>query len=202
MSVIQRGMLGVLILAALFMKAPLWDLPVRISDHLGIAGDSWHRSHLMEMAAKDVGKWWLWGMSRAETVDWFPYNLPQIFGGGADITNQFLSFGLTGGLLATILFIWLLVKCFKSLGEAMETVRSAFPKPAETEFLLWGLGLVLVVHIENWFAITYFDQTYVIWFMQLAAIVNISQKCLQSSWREREKWLMLSVQRFSQVRQG
>ena len=138
------------------------------------------------LAAGDFGKWWFWGMPFAQTAAWFPYNLPPALG-GSDITNQFLIFGLTAGLLAIILFVLLLVKCYKSLGRAMRIVRSAFPKPTETEFLLWGLAVMLTAHIENWFAISYFDQTYVIWFMQLAAIVSISQICLQSYSREQEK---------------
>ncbi len=193
MRAIRRGMLGAFILFALFMKAPVWYLPARLCEHLGVAGDSWHRSHLMEMAAGDFGKWWFWGMPFAQTAGWFPYNLAPALG-GSDITNEFIIFGLTAGLLAIILFILLLVKCYKSLGRAMRIVRSAFSKPTETEFLLWGLGVTLTVHIENWFAIYYFDQTYVLWFMQLAAMVSISQICLQSCYREQEKRPVFTIQ--------
>ena len=88
-------------------------LPARLSEHLGVAGDSWHRSHLMEMAAGDFGKWWFWGMPFAQTAGWFPYNLAPALG-GSDITNEFIIFGLTAGLLAIIVFRLLLVKCYKT----------------------------------------------------------------------------------------
>ena len=39
---------------------------------------------------------------------------------------------------------------------------------------------MLVVHIVNWFGITYWDQSYVIWFMQLAAVTGLSEACLKS----------------------
>jgi hypothetical protein len=39
------------------------------------------------------------------------------------------------------------------------------------------LGVTLTVHIVNWFGTTYFDQTYVEWLLQLAAISGISQTC-------------------------
>ncbi|MGO9373411.1 MAG: hypothetical protein ACLQBD_15065 [Syntrophobacteraceae bacterium] len=182
---VRRGIVGSLILLALSMKAPVWYLPTKFGILTG--GDAWHRSRLMDMAAQNIGKWWLWGMSVSQTADWLPYHLST---GGADITNQFLCFGLAAGLLAIILFILLLVVCFKSLGKAMRITRTSFSKPAETEFMLWGLGVTLAVHIENWFSISYFDQTYVVWFMQLAMIVTISQMCIRSNGRERAKLLM------------
>jgi hypothetical protein len=175
MHLTRRGMLGLVLLFASIMNAPIWYIPAKFSDLTG--GDGWHRSYLMDMAARDFGKWWFSGMSVAETAHWFPYTLRVT--GGADITNQFLSFGLAAGALSMIILILLLINCYKSLGEAMTIIRSSFSKPTETEYLLWGLGVMLAVHIENWFGISYFDQTYVLWFMQLAAIVNISQICSQ-----------------------
>ena len=56
-------------------------------------------------------------------------------------------------------------------------VRSSL-ETKDTEFLLWGLGVMLAVHIVNWFGIIYFDQMYVIWFMQLAAISTLSYLCV------------------------
>jgi hypothetical protein len=35
---------------------------------------------------------------------------------------------------------------------------------------------MLAVHISNWVGITYFDQFYAIWFMQLAAIVSLTEE--------------------------
>jgi len=175
MQLVRRGMLGLFILLAFIMKAPVWFLPAKFSNLTG--GDGWHRSHLMDMAVKDLGKWWFSGVPIAETADWFPYNLRAT--GGADITNQYLSFGLAAGLVAIVIFVFLLIKCYKSLGEALRVTRSRSPKPAETELLLWGLGAVIAVHIENWFGIAYFDQTYVLWFMHLAAVVSISSACLK-----------------------
>jgi hypothetical protein len=177
MRIIRRAGLAGIIVLALVMKAPVWYLPT----HFSFGGDAWHRSYLMEISFQHLKEWWLWGMPLAQTADWFPYNLGSL--NQADITNQFLAFGLAGGFLAIILFVLLPVKCYKSLSIAMRTVRSSFSKPAETELLLWGLGVMLSVHIVNWFAISYFDQTYVLWFMQLAAIVNISQICGRSHLR-------------------
>ena len=114
-----------------------------------------------------------------QTKDWFPYVIEIT--GGADITNNYLAFGLDAGLLAIALFIFLLIRAFRTLGQALAVVRSALPTANETEYFLWGLGCMLSVHISTWFGITYFDQIYVVWFMQLAAISSISQACIEAN---------------------
>ena len=45
--------------------------------------------------------------------------------------------------------------------------------------MLWGLGVVLALHIMNWLGITYFDQTYLLWFMQLAMVSNLTDEYLR-----------------------
>ena len=170
MYVVRRAMVGLIILAALFMKAPVWYLPARVSSVSG--GDGWHRSYLLDVAIRNIEQWWLAGMPIAQTKDWFPYVLT--ISGGADITNQYISFGISGGLMAIALFILLLTRGFRSLGQARDVASSESPAPSGKEFLLWGLGVMLSVHAVNLLGITYFDQFYVIWFMQLAAISSLS----------------------------
>lgn len=41
------------------------------------------------------------------------------------------------------------------------------------EALLFGFGVVVAVHVVNWFAISYFDQSYAVWYFQLACIIGI-----------------------------
>lgn len=156
-------------LLALVMKAPIWYLPAKISVFSG--GDGWHRSYLVDIAVRNLGKWWLAGMPVSKTVDWFEYTLSVT--SSADITNQFIAVGLTAGIMAIALYILLFATAFRNIGMKLETVRAISPNSSEAEFLLWGLGVMLCGHLVNFFGITYFDQTYVIWFMQLAAIANI-----------------------------
>ena len=167
--------LGVAMLA-LVMKAPIWYLPARVSSMSG--GDGWHRSHLMDMAFQDLGQWGLAGLPKIATGNWMPYTLST---GEADMTNQYLSFGIAAGLGSMVLFIALLVVAFKNLGKALATVRSDGGRPNETEFLLWGLGVMLFVHSVNFLGITYFDQTYAIWYLQLAAVAGLSEYCTRSA---------------------
>jgi hypothetical protein len=168
MRIVRRSMAAMIVLLALLMQAPVWYLLARISGVTG--GSGWHRSYLIDVALKHLGQWWLSGMPIMDTADWFPYTVNS----GADITNQYIGFGLTAGLGAIALLCLVLKRSFSSLGKALEGARSGSQVGGGNEFLLWGLGVMLAVHVANWFGITYFDQTYMIWFMQLATISNLS----------------------------
>lgn len=172
--IIRRMIMVMLLLLAFFMKAPLWYLPAKVSALTG--GDGWHRSRLMEVAFEHFDEWWFGGMPILGTKDWFPYN---VMAGVADLTNYYLDFGINAGVAAMVIFIFLLIKAFRMLGQALAVVHSKSPTPGESEFLLWGLGVMLVGHVFNWFGITYFDQTYVIWFMQIATISTLAQACTE-----------------------
>ena len=175
MRTLRWGIVGLLVALALVMKAPIWYIFDRISSITG--GDGWHRSYLIDVAWQHLGQWWFWGMPIKETSGWFAYDLGNM--GQADITNQFVSFGLAAGVGAIVLFILLLKRAYSLLGQAMVAVRASSPATSETELMLWGLGVMLAMHIANWFGITYFDQMYVVWFLQLAAISNLSEQCLR-----------------------
>jgi hypothetical protein len=152
------------------MKAPVWYLFARASKITG--GGGWHRSFLIDTAFHHLSEWWFAGMPMKDTVDWFPYFLALT--GAADLTNAFISFGLTAGLVAIGLLIVVLVCSYRQLGLALARLRAAHQGPSAEEYMLWGLGVMLAAHIVNWFGITYFDQIYVIWFMQLATISAVS----------------------------
>lgn len=171
MFLIRRGAVGLTIILAMLMKAPIWYLPEKVSNLTG--GGGWHRSYLVDQAIRNLDKWWLAGMSIIETRNWFPYKLAVT--GGADITNQYLSFGLTAGLGAVGLFVLLLVQAFKSVGRSLTAASTSLEKTSENEYMLWGIGAALFVHVVNFYGVCYFDQIYVVWCMQIAMISSFSQ---------------------------
>jgi hypothetical protein len=177
MRAVRWGIVAFISLAAILMKAPVWYLVAHVSEITG--GDGWHRAFLMDVSFQNLGKWWLAGMPITDTISWFPYSLAAT--NGADITNQFVGFGITAGVGALALFILLLARAFSALGKALHAVRTASMQPDEDEFLLWGLGAMLAAHIINWLGITYFDQIYVFWFVQLAAISTLSDWYLKKT---------------------
>ena len=174
MRKVRWGIVAIIALFALVMNAPVWFIFAHLSSITG--GGGYHRSYLIEAAFRDLGEWWLWGMPIANTKDWFAYTLGNT--DQADITNLYLSFGLGSGVLAIALFIRLLKQAFSLLGQALAVVRSSPTGTTEAECLLWGLGVMLVVHIVDWFGITYFDQMYLIWAMQLATVVSLASRQL------------------------
>jgi hypothetical protein len=171
MAAVRGGMLVVLLLLLGFMKAPIWYLPFKISALVG--GGGYHRGLLMERAWDNLDKWWLAGMDIRETASWFPYVLDVVQ--GADVTNQFLSFGLRAGLPALALCIALLSVAFRHVGMARASIYKSADRERAAECLLWGLGVMLFVQAVTWLGVSYFDQSYVVWLMQLAALSAATQ---------------------------
>jgi hypothetical protein len=175
MFVVNSAIAAGFVMVAILMKAPIWFLPTKIGDLIG-GGDAWHRSYLMNIAFEHVNQWWLVGMPLVDTKNWFPY---VVVTGGADLINYYLDFGIAAGMPAMALFIFLLVRAFARVGRALRVARSGAPIDQGGEMLLWALGSVLAVHVFNWFSLVYFDQYHVVFFMQLAALSTLSQRCIQ-----------------------
>jgi hypothetical protein len=170
MHLVRRLIVLAIMLAALGMKAPIWYLPARAASLSG--GDGWHRSYLIEMAFKNVEVWWVRGCDIAETREWLPYALGTT--GGADITNQYLKYGVQGGAVTMICFIAMLVLAFMKVGRDLAATRerALVAGGRHDEAFLWGFGVVLVVHAVNWIGISYFDQSYAVWYCQLACVAG------------------------------
>jgi hypothetical protein len=121
---------------------------------------------------RHIREWWLVGMPIKETQDWFAYTLHAT--GGADITNHYIWWGLTGGVGSIALLVLVLVRGFGLIGRVLTRARQAGAPGRRAELVLWGMGIMLAVHAVNWFGISYFDQFYVIWFLHLAAISSVA----------------------------
>lgn len=170
------ALVGFVAVMGLMMEAPIWYLLARVSSVTG--GTGWHRSYLMDVAFQHFDQWCLMGMPLSETSQWFPYVIEAT--GGADITNQFIAFGLQGGIGAIALFIIWLTRSFSLVGRAQAFVRSDIDLDG-AERLLWGFGVALAAHISNWLGITYFDQFIMLWLLQIAAMVSVSEYYLRSN---------------------
>jgi hypothetical protein len=172
---VRRASVAFIALLALAMKAPIWYLLSRISDITG--GDGYHRSVLLDVAFQNLDIWWLAGMRLLDTSKWLPYTNTNT--GAVDMTNNFLVFGITAGLGSMLLLIALLIQGFKHIGQALALLRSRGDK--ELEYLYWGLGVMLGVHLFNWFGITYWDQSNLLWFMHLAVVSSLSHEIIHAS---------------------
>lgn len=160
MRTIRWGILFALIGLHLIMKAPVWYLISRISDVIG--GSGWHRSFLIEQAIRHINEWWLIGTKY--TAHWMPYAL-AINPDMADITNQFIGEGVSGGLVKMILFIAIIVAGFKMVGQSIQIGENT---PRFSPFQAWSMGACLVAHVASFFSVGYFDQMIVFWYLLLA----------------------------------
>lgn len=157
----RRGLLFGMVGLHLVMKAPVWFLFGRISDLIG--GGGYHRAYLIDTFIRHFSDWWLVGTN--DTSDWLATKL--VIDEQADITNRFVADGVTGGLIALILSIILLTRCFQAIGGAM---RELGEEDVPREKLLWGMGCTLTATIAILFSVTYFDQMHVIWYFLLAGV--------------------------------
>jgi len=162
MALVRRAAAAMLIGISLVMKDSIWYLPFKLSKIVG--GTGYHRAVIMEKAWQQMDRWWLAGMPIQATASWMPYVL---FFGGADITNEYLIFGIHGGLFALLFFITILVVAFRYLGRTLRVIRISGEDRAR-ERLIWGLGVALFVHAVSWIGVSYFDQTFAVWLLHLA----------------------------------
>jgi hypothetical protein len=179
MRMVRWGILAILVSLSLVMKAPIYYLPAKVSSITG--GGGYHRSYLIEHALQDIDKWFLAGVDLTETSDWFPYVLEAT--GGADMTNNFLSYGVRAGMGAVIIVVVMLVLAFKYLGTSLAEARAL---GSEHERMLWGLGALLTAHISNWFSISYWDQFSVVFYLHFAVICALTKIVLSQQERKTE----------------
>jgi hypothetical protein len=167
---VQYAILFTLISLHLVMKAPIWFLIARMGGLVG--GDAYHRSAIIDAAVKHFNEWWLIGTT--DTAAWMPYLLqsaPDKY--FADITNQYISVGINGGLASMLLFIIIIILCFREIGISLRLNEN---QPFSVRIILWSLGASLFVHVVGFFSVSYFDQTIVFWYLLLAMISAFSMQ--------------------------
>jgi hypothetical protein len=167
MRTVRRAMVLGLVGLQLFMKAPIWFLLARISDVLRM-GDGYHRSALIDAAVRHFSEWAVVGTTY--TAHWMPYQL-SINPNMIDITNQYISEGVDGGVLSMIMFIGLLVSAYKRIGEGRAFAHAAGLH--RREMMAWVVGASLTAHAVSYLSVTYFDQMIVFWFLGLSAAAAV-----------------------------
>jgi hypothetical protein len=157
------------------MKAPVWFLIAKISNFTG--GDGWYRSQLIHQFIMHFSDWWLLGTS--ETGDWMPTGILNPITGvvSADMTNQYVAVGVNGGLLSLFVFVLILVRCFRNLGDAASALRL---HSRNDQMLLWGVGATLFAHAFALISVTYWDQMYVPWWGLLGIISSVTSDLVRT----------------------
>lgn len=164
MAYIRWSIFGALFGFHVFMKAPVWFLIAKVSDLVG--GGGWHRSNLIDKFVHSFGQWWLIGMPIEDTANWAATTLNS---GVVDITNQFVAVGIGGGLISLVLFTAVISQSFKNVGMVVGVT-----KDVKSQFVNWCLGCSLMTHVLILISVTYWDQSFFIWYLTLALITSLS----------------------------
>ena len=154
MRAVRWGIVIALVALQLVMKAPIWYLMARVDFAGGSSG--WERAFLIDTFTKHVGDWWLIGTHDNVNWGWDMW----------DQCNQYVSEGETGGLVALICFISMIVICFKNIGNARKLVAGNHRK----EWMAWLLGATMFAQVMAFMGVDYFDQSRFGWYVLLAII--------------------------------
>jgi O-antigen ligase len=154
MQMVRRGIVLTLLGLAVVMKAPVWF----VISHIDLTGGSsgYHRAELIDVFVKHFSEWWLIG-----TKDIASWGFDMW-----DTQNQYVNVGETGGLVALVLFICMITRCFARIGDT----RKALEGRSSKVWFLWFLGAAFFAHLVSFFGVNYFDQSKVNWFLLLAMI--------------------------------
>jgi hypothetical protein len=167
MRAIRWGIAIFFVALHLYMKDPVWYVIARISDLLG--GGGWYRSALINAAVVHFDEWWLSGT--VYTRHWLPSGItgnPDM----VDIVNHYVAQGVSGGLLALTLFIWLIIKCFQTIGSAVhDEARVSYIE----RFFIWSMGCTVLGHVVSFFAVSYFDQMTLFWYFIIGASAYLDE---------------------------
>jgi len=151
------------IMLDIVMKAPAYYLIARIDITGGSTG--WHRAKLIDSAIEHLHEWWLYGTDY--TRHWMPTGVswsPD----HADITNHYIAMGVVGGLPLMILFILQLWRGFKYVGGVVRSHPSR-----DVQFFAWALGSALFAHAVTCVGVSYFDQSFLFLYLNLAMISSM-----------------------------
>lgn len=154
--VILIGILSMMIGLSLVMNAPVWAIIWRV----GIIGGStgWHRYALIDQAIRRFGEWWLIGIPSSAHWGW----------GLQDVTNMYIAEGISGGIFPLLLFIAIIVFCFKTIGLYMKTDQDQYDLK-----LIWSLGGILFTHAVSFIGVSYFGKMMFFWYLPVAMISMI-----------------------------
>lgn len=164
MRQVRWAMVALLISLEFYMKAHVWWVIARMGDIIG--GGGYWRSKLIDQFVGHIDEWWLIGTRY--TAHWSPtgMGLPD-YPDMMDITNKFVSDGVSGGLLGLILFIVVLVRSFKQVGRI---VQDSTKYNLNERLLFWALGCTLVTYILAFMSVSSSAQTGVLFYLLLAFI--------------------------------
>jgi hypothetical protein len=164
MRLIRWGLALTVIALHIVMKGPVWSL----LEHIDLTGssESFHRYQLVDTFLRHFSDWWLLGTRDNGSWGWEM----------ADTSNQYVTYGIAGGLAGFSLFLILICACFSKIGKGRRSVAGN----RSEEWFYWCLGASMFAHLVVFWGIDYFDQMEFAWFALLAIIASSVTKVKRS----------------------
>lgn len=140
-----------------------------IMKRIDLSGGStgYFRARLIESAHEHIDEWWLFGTDR--TRHWMDTGV-SASPDHTDITNYYLGIGVTAGLVGMVLFIVILIVAFRWVGIVC---RNCFERSPADSFMIWCLGAGMFAHAATAISVSYFDQSLVFLWMNVAVISSM-----------------------------
>jgi hypothetical protein len=137
---------------------PVWHLLGRVQLVGGSTG--WHRYMLIDAFANNFDEWWLVGTP--STAHW-GFGL-------VDVTCQYVSYGLNGGIWGLLAFFVLLCVLFGQIGRALRRTRGN----ERAQRILFAAGAAVGVHLVCFIGVSYFGQGVFAWYFSLAVAAAVT----------------------------
>jgi hypothetical protein len=154
MRTFRRLLALTLIALHLVMKAPVWALIARVD--LTGSSTSYQRFMLIDNSVRHFWDWWLIGCKNYNSWGFDMW----------DLSDQYVAYAVTGGLLSLVLFIRVISGGFGRIGTARKRVAGDRAR----EWFFWCLGASLLAYVAAYFGIGNFDQMQFSWYALLAFI--------------------------------
>jgi hypothetical protein len=163
-----------IVVAYMILSLMMTDPAYYIIARIDLTGSStgWHRAKLIEMGIAHLNEWWLGGTDY--TRHWMPTGVSWSQD-HTDITNYYLKMGVIGGLPLMGLLIAALSFGFQYIGQSL---RLSQQEPWEQRFMIWSVGAALLSHVATCISVSYFDQSYIFLFVNLALIGSLRSAIL------------------------
>jgi hypothetical protein len=169
-----------LIALHMVMQKPVWHLISRIDITGGSTG--WHRYYLIDRSIAHFHEWWLFGVQ--STAHWGR--------GLQDVTNQFILEGVRSGAFGLILFCLFIYTLFKLYGRSIKAARQKSDR-----WIMWGAGVILLVHCMNFLAVSYFGQMQNAFYLLLGASVSIGATIIQRTKKMKRQEAIIAQERLA-----
>lgn len=157
--------LGAYIFLEIAMKKPVYYI-ISMIDLTG-SSTGWHRSFLIDRTIEHLNEWWLFGTDR--TVHWMPRQ-GRISDYHTDITNYYIGFGVSGGLLCMLAVI----SCILLAGKEVGRIANDHSQPLQKQMLTWCLGSALFANAATSMSVAFFGQAQVFFWIPIALITTIA----------------------------